>query len=93
MCIFCISILFFILIFILLLRDLSHVVRDSTLEKNPELQKGYHNLDKGWMTSQIDGNLRRSLDLTLKDSQLIHQQSLILNPFSLLDNFSSLPTS
>ena len=47
MCIFCISILFFILIFILLLRDLSHVVRDSTLEKNPELQKGYHNLDKG----------------------------------------------
>ena len=40
MCIFCISILFFILIFILLLRDLSHVERDSTLEKNPELQKG-----------------------------------------------------
>lgn len=74
MYIFCISILFFILIFILLLWDLSQVVLDSILEKN-ELQKVHHNLDKGRMTSKIDGNLRRTLDLTLKDSQLIHQQS------------------
>ena len=65
----------FILNFILLLWDLSQVVLDSILEKNDELQKVYHSLDKGWMTSKIDGNLRRTLDLTLKDSQLIHQQS------------------